>query len=108
MLPEDDVQRCQLGNGLRVIVSPDRSLPLVGMHLRYAVGSRHDGPGQHGMAHLFEHLMFAGTASVARGQHLQLVQGVGGNANGTTSTDWTSYYHVVGPEALEMVLWLEA
>jgi predicted Zn-dependent peptidase len=108
MLPEDDIEAIQLGNGLRILVSADRSLPLVGVHLRYPVGSRHDGPEQHGLAHLFEHLMFAGTASIGRGQHPQLVQSAGGNVNATTSTDWTSYTHVVGPEALEMVLWLEA
>lgn len=103
-----NVRQYTLVNGLRVALLPDRSVPLVGTYLRFAVGSRHEGPSRHGMAHLFEHLMFAGTRSVERGRHLQLVQSVGGNANATTSTDWTGFYHVVPPEALEMVLWLEA
>ncbi len=98
----------RLTNGLRVITWPDRTLPQVGAYLRYAVGSRHEQPGQFGLAHLFEHLMFSGTRRLGKGEHLQLVQSVGGNANATTSTDWTSYYHVVGSEALELVLWLEA
>jgi predicted Zn-dependent peptidase len=60
------------------------------------------------MAHLFEHLMFAGTSRLAKGEHLRLVQSVGGNSNATTSTDWTCYYQVVPSDALELVLWLEA
>ena len=97
-----------LGNGLRVVVSPDHSVPAVAVNLWYDVGSRDEPPGQTGWAHLFEHLMFQGSAHVAPGEHMQLLQNVGGSVNGTTWFDRTNYFETVPTGALELALWLEA
>ncbi|GHJ50629.1 zinc protease [Catellatospora sp. TT07R-123] len=82
--------------------------PLVGLNLRLEVGSRHEQVGQHGYAHLFEHLMFSGTRSVPNGAHMAAIQTVGGNVNASTSTDSTNFNHVVGHEDYTAVLALEA
>lgn len=98
----------RLGNGLRVLVNPDPLAPGIAVNLWYRVGSGDEQPGATGFAHLFEHLMFAGSANVASGEHLEAIQAVGGSANATTSFDRTNYFETVGPHALELALWLEA
>lgn len=97
-----------LSNGMRVLVSPDRSVPVVAVNLWYDVGSRDERPGQFGWAHLFEHLMFSGSAHVASGEHLQLLQTLGGSVNATTWFDRTNYFETVPIGALDLALWLEA
>ena len=97
-----------LDNGLQVVVSPDRSVPVVAVNLWYDVGSRDEPAGQTGWAHLFEHLMFQGSAQVAAGDHMQALQNVGGSVNGTTWFDRTNYYETVPVGALDLALWLEA
>ncbi|MBP8921800.1 MAG: insulinase family protein, partial [Micropruina sp.] len=97
-----------LGNGLRVIVNPDPSVPVVALNIWYDVGSRDEQPGRTGLAHLFEHLMFEGSARVAAGEHLAAIQGVGGSANATTWFDRTNYFETVPTTALDLALWLEA
>lgn len=74
----------------------------------YDVGSRHEVAGRTGFAHLFEHLMFQGSANVGPGEHFAAIQGVGGTFNGTTSFDRTNYFETVPVHALELALWLEA
>ena len=98
----------RLDNGLRVVVSPDHSVPVVAVNLWYDVGSRDERPGQLGWAHLFEHLMFSGSAHVSSGEHLQLLQSLGGSVNATTWFDRTNYFETVGLGALDLALWLEA
>ena len=98
----------RLGNGLRLLVNPDPIAPGVAVNLWYQVGSADEGLGATGFAHLFEHLMFAGSAQVASGEHLAAIQAVGGSANATTSFDRTNYFQTVGRQALELALWLEA
>ncbi|MDQ7992755.1 MAG: pitrilysin family protein, partial [Propionicimonas sp.] len=97
-----------LDNGLRVVVSPDRSVPIVAVNLWYDVGSRDERAGESGWAHLFEHLMFQGSSQVASGEHMQLLQNVGGSVNGSTWFDRTNYYETVPTGALDLALWLEA
>lgn len=97
-----------LANGLRVVVSQDPSVPVVAVNLWYDVGSRDEQPGRTGLAHLFEHLMFEGSAEVAAGEHLATVQSVGGSANATTWFDRTNYFETVPTGALDLALWLEA
>lgn len=97
-----------LGNGLRVVVSPDRVAPLVAVDVWYDVGSRHEQPGRTGFAHLFEHIMFQGSAHVAKGEHFELVQRAGGSLNGTTDFDRTNYFETMPSHQLELALWLEA
>ena len=80
------------------------------MHVEvtYHVGSAREVPGMTGFAHLFEHMMFQGSAHVANGQHFALVQGAGGDANGETGRDLTRYYETVPANQLERALWLES
>jgi zinc protease len=102
------IESARLANGLRVVVSEDRSAPVVGVNLWYDVGSRHEPEGQTGFAHLFEHLMFEGSLHVAKTEHMRLVQGNGGNLNATTNPDRTNYFETLPSEHLELALWLEA
>jgi len=103
------VRQFSLDNGLRVVVCEDRSSPIAGVNLWYNVGSRHEPAGKHGFAHLFEHLMFQGSAQVGKTEHFSVLQEVGGSAiNATTSSDRTNYYQTVPSAALPTALWLEA
>ncbi|WP_173909603.1 M16 family metallopeptidase [Micropruina glycogenica] len=102
------LHQATLDNGLRVIVNPDPSVPVVAVNLWYDVGSRDERPGRTGLAHLFEHLMFEGSANVTSGEHLATVQSVGGSANATTWFDRTNYFETVPTCALDLALWLEA
>ncbi len=106
--PHYDLVEHRLDNGLRVVVNPDPVSPAVAVNIWYQVGSRDEAAGRTGFAHLFEHLMFQGSAQVASGEHLAAVQAVGGSANATTSFDRTNYYETVPPHALDLALWLEA
>ncbi|WP_045742496.1 M16 family metallopeptidase [Actinoplanes rectilineatus] len=102
------IETTRLANGLRVVVSEDRTAPVVCVNLWYDVGSRHEPPGQTGFAHLFEHLMFEGSEHVKKTEHMRLVQGNGGSLNATTNPDRTNYFETMPSEHLELALWLEA
>ena len=103
-----DVQKATLDNGLRVVMNVDRSAPTVAIAVTYNVGARNEAQGRSGFAHLFEHLMFQGSANVRRGQHAQLVSARGGTLNATTSSELTRYYEVLPAGELALGLWLEA
>ncbi|MGF1469443.1 MAG: M16 family metallopeptidase [Sandaracinaceae bacterium] len=103
-----EVRRERLANGLRVVLAPDRSLPTVGIAVYYDVGSRNEIRGASGFAHLFEHMMFQGSANVAKGEHFSLIMNRGGSMNGTTSPDRTNYYETLPANELALGLWLEA
>jgi zinc protease len=107
-LPHIPIERHQLPNGLRVILSRDDRAPIVAVNLWYDVGSRHEKPGKTGFAHLFEHMMFQGSAHVAKGEHFDLVQGAGGTLNATTWLDRTNYFETMPSHELELALWLES
>lgn len=102
------VVRKTLENGLRVVMSPDRTVPTVGVALYYDVGSRDEVKGRSGFAHLFEHMMFQGSRNVGKMEHFQLIMRRGGDANGTTSHDRTNYFETLPSHELELGLWLEA
>lgn len=97
-----------LENGFNVIVHRDRSLPVVAVNLWYHVGSRNERQGRTGFAHLFEHIMFEGSANVPDGDIDNLLEAVGGAPNGSTTTDRTNYLETVSSNALELALWIEA
>lgn len=97
----------KLGNGLRVAVS-EAPTPGVAVNIWYEVGSVDESLERTGFAHLFEHLMFQGSANVAPGEHMALIETVGGTVNATTSADRTNYFETVPRGALELALWLEA
>jgi zinc protease len=102
------VERLTLDNGLRVVLSPDRSAPVVGVAVVYDVGIRSEPEGRTGFAHLFEHLMFQGSANLEKLAHFRHVQGAGGSFNGSTHLDYTDYFEVLPAGALERALFLEA
>ncbi len=103
-----DIERHRLANGLKVILQQDRRAPLVALNLWYHVGSKNERAGQTGFAHLFEHMLFQGSAHVGTNGHFQLVQEVGGTANGSTWYDRTNYYETLPAHHLERALWLES
>src|SRR5205823_3728079 len=74
-----------LPNGLRVLYSEDHSTPIVSVDVWYNAGSRNERPGRSGFAHLFEHMMFEGSAHVKKGEHFQLISRAGGSENGSTA-----------------------
>ena len=102
------VRRHLLDNGLRVVLSVDTSAPVVAVNLWYGVGSRNERPGRTGFAHLFEHMMFQGSAHVPKNGHFELVEKAGGSLNGSTSFDRTNYYETLPAHHLDLGLWLEA
>ena len=106
--PSYAVERATLGNGLRVVVSPDPASPVVAVAVYYDVGMRSEPEGRTGFAHLFEHLMFQGSASLGKTEHFTYVQGSGGTLNGSTHVDYTNYYEVMPSNATELALFLEA
>src|SRR5436853_3027735 len=98
----------RLDNGLRLVISEDHSAPVVAVTVYYDVGSRQEVRGRSGFAHLFEHMMFQGSANVQRGEHFSLIMNRGGSLNGTTSEDRTNYYETLPANELELGLFLEA
>lgn len=108
MRPATGVRRATLPNGLRVVVDVTPPTPRVAVCVHYAVGHRDEAPGWAGFAHLFEHLMFRGSATLPPGGLYDLVGDVGGTANGTTHQDYTDYFQTVPAAALERVLFAEA
>jgi predicted Zn-dependent peptidase len=97
-----------LRNGLRVVLAPDASSPVIGIGLVYDVGFRSEPEGRTGFAHLFEHLMFQGSANLQKLEHFRYVQASGGIFNGSTHLDYTNYYEALPSHALERGLFLEA
>ena len=96
-----------LDNGLDVIVHEDPQLPMVAVNLWYHVGSKNERPGRTGFAHLFEHLMFEGSAHHDHG-YFEPLQRAGGQLNGSTNADRTNYWEVVPTGALDLALWMES
>src|SRR5256886_1351858 len=96
-----------LPNGLRVVYAEDHSTPIVTVDLWYRVGSRNERPGRGGFAHLFEHLMFQGSAHVKKAEHFQLIERAGGSVNGSTHDDYTNYYETVPSHPLNLPPWLQ-
>jgi zinc protease len=102
------IETFQLPNGLSVVLSEDHTAPIVAVNLWYHVGSANERPGRTGFAHLFEHMLFQGSASVGSNEHFELIQRAGGTLNGSTWLDRTNYYETVPSNQLELTLWLEA
>jgi len=106
--PKLAIERFTLPNGLRVVLNPDRSAPVVGIAVYYDVGFRSEPEGRTGFAHLFEHLMFQGSVNLERGEADRLIEGNGGIMNGSTHPDFTVYISQLPSNALELGLFLEA
>lgn len=101
-------ERVVLPNGLTVLMHEDHSTPMVAVDVWYHVGSGREEPGRTGFAHLFEHIMFEGSAHVAEGNFDEWLEAAGGVNNGSTTTDRTNYYEIVPSNALELALFLES
>ena len=102
------IETYHLPNGLRVTLSEDHTAPIVAVNLWYHVGSANERAGRTGFAHLFEHMLFQGSANVGANEHFELIQRAGGTLNGSTWLDRTNYFETVPSNQLELVLWLEA
>jgi zinc protease len=97
-----------LPNGLKVVLSPEKSAPLVTVAVYYNIGFRIEPKDRTGFAHLFEHLMFQGSKNLGKMEFIKLVESNGGVLNGSTRFDFTNYYAVVPSHKLETILWAEA
>ncbi|MEU0793167.1 pitrilysin family protein [Amycolatopsis sp. NPDC005961] len=107
-MADPELVRYTLDNGLRVVLAPDATAPVVGVSVHYDVGFRSEPEGRTGFAHLFEHLMFQGSESLEKLAHFRHVQSSGGTFNGSTHPDYTDYFEVLPSAALERALFLEA
>ncbi|MBW2261639.1 MAG: insulinase family protein [Deltaproteobacteria bacterium] len=102
------VSRYRFDNGLRVLLLPDPSTPLISYHTWYRVGSRNEVEGKTGLAHLFEHLMFGATSNHPSGEFDRELERMGAETNAATWLDWTYYHQTFPPDALELVLEFES
>ena len=102
------IERFTLDNGMRVVVQPDSSAPMVAIGLMVDVGARDELKGKSGLAHFFEHMMFQGSAKVGKMEHFSALEAVGARLNANTSIDRTYYYEVVPRGAVDLALWLES
>src|SRR6476619_3303081 len=98
----------KLPNGLKVVISEDHSAPVVTVGVYYNVGFRLEPKGRTGFAHLFEHMMFQGSANVKKFEHAKFVEANGGSLNGHTDFDYTNYFQTLPSNRVEMGLWLES
>src|SRR5215831_173714 len=102
------IEKYSLKNGLRVILSKDNATPVVTVYMIYNVGARSEEKGRTGFAHLFEHMMFEGSANAPKGTHFATIESNGGVMNGSTHPDYTDYYEVLPSNKLATALWLES
>jgi zinc protease len=108
-VPAIPFEKYTLKNGLEVILVEDKRLPLVAVNVWYKVGAANEEPGLTGFAHLFEHMMFAGSRHVPRGAADRLLEGAGvTDSNGTTNNDRTNYFDTVPANQLELALWIHS
>ncbi len=102
------VEYYTLPNGLKVVLSPDATVPTAIVATYYHVGFRNEPRERTGFAHLFEHLMFQGSRNLGKMEFIRLVEQNGGILNGSTRFDFTNYFQVVPTHALRRILWAEA
>lgn len=105
---EVPVQYHKLDNGLKVVLSQDKTTPIVTVAVYYNIGFRIEPRGRTGFAHLFEHMMFQGSSNLGKMEFIELVQRNGGVLNGSTRFDFTNYFAIVPAHKLETILWAEA
>ncbi len=103
-----EVARYTLGNGMQLVVIPDRRAPVVTQMVWYKVGAADEPQGKAGIAHFLEHLMFKGTEEVPAGEFSRIVRRHGGEDNAFTSQDFTAFYQRIAKDRLDLVMGLEA
>lgn len=97
-----------LDNGLKVIVREDHRAPVVVSQLWYKVGSSYETPGQTGLSHALEHMMFKGSRKLDAGEASRILRELGAEENAFTSNDYTAYYQVLARDRLAVAFELEA
>lgn len=97
-----------LDNGLKVVVREDHRAPVVVSQLWYKVGSSYESPGQTGLSHALEHMMFKGSRKLAAGEASRILRELGAEENAFTSDDYTAYYQVLARDRLAVAFELEA
>lgn len=102
------IEKYKLNNGLRVILSRDSAAPVMACYIIYDVGARVEEKGRTGFAHLFEHMMFQGSANAPKGLHFKTVESNGGVLNGSTHPDFTDYFEILPSNKLPVALFLES
>jgi predicted Zn-dependent peptidase len=102
------VEYYKLPNGLKVILSQDKTAPTVLVAMYYNIGFRIEPKDRTGFAHLFEHMMFQGSKNMPKGEFDKIIEHNGGVNNGSTRFDFTNYFEVMPSHMLEPVLWVEA
>ncbi|HWP81931.1 MAG TPA: pitrilysin family protein [Bacteroidota bacterium] len=102
------VEYHKLKNGLKVVLSEDKTAPTVVVAVYYSIGFRIEPKGRTGFAHLFEHMMFQGSENLGKMEFVRLVQKNGGILNGSTRFDFTNYFEILPAHKLETALWAEA
>ncbi|WP_240531860.1 M16 family metallopeptidase [Maribacter sp. 4G9] len=102
------VEYYTLDNGLKVILSQDKTSPTAIVAVYYNIGFRIEPKDRTGFAHLFEHMMFQGSKNLGKMEFIKLVQENGGVLNGSTRFDFTNYFEIVPSHKLETMLWAEA
>jgi len=106
--PKMEFATHKLANGLEVLLLEDHAAPVVNLQVWYHVGGKDEQPGRTGFAHLFEHLMFKGSAHVGADEHSRIIESAGGFDNASTHDDYTNYFETFPSNILERVIWLEA
>jgi zinc protease len=106
--PKLEVREHKLANGLDLLMYEDHSVPVATVQVWYHVGSKNEKPGRSGFAHLFEHMMFKGSAHLGPEEHTNFIASIGGRYNATTDFDRTLYFESIPSNYLERVLWMEA
>ena len=106
--PKLNFTTAKLANGLQIVFLEDHADPIIALHIWYHVGSKDELPGRSGFAHLFEHLMFKGSAHLGPDEHSRIIEAAGGYDNAETNDDTTNFFEVFPSNYLERVLWLEA
>ncbi|MFH2204859.1 MAG: pitrilysin family protein [Elusimicrobiota bacterium] len=103
-----EYEKVVLDNGLTLLLAPDSTVPVVTLALTVPVGARQEQRGRSGFAHLFEHLMFQGSANVPKGRFDKILESCGAENNAWTDLDYTLYYETLPANALPVGLWLDA
>jgi predicted Zn-dependent peptidase len=102
------VEYYKLQNGLKVILSVDKTAPTVVVAMYYNIGFRIEPKDRTGFAHLFEHMMFQGSTNMPKGEFDKIIERNGGVNNGSTRFDFTNYFEIMPSHMLEPILWVEA
>jgi zinc protease len=106
--PKLEFTRHKLASGLEVILLEEHEVPVINLQVWYHVGGKDERPGHTGFAHLFEHLMFKGSAHVGADEHSRIIEAIGGFDNASTYDDYTNFFETFPSNYLERVIWLEA